>query len=1522
MRKGIKILGKVVAWLLLSIIILLIMLAVALQIPAVQTFVVQQLSSYASEKLETTVRVDRIAIVFPGKVRVEGFYVEDYQHDTLLYAGRVEAFITGLGLTGGGVSLGRGELVDVKLNLHETPEGEMNIKQVVNRLTNPNRVKKRPFRLNISSAKIRNLELCLEGLQHRDPPFGIDFKHMHLSELSASVEDFVLDGPSIAVDVKALRAREKSGFVLDNLSGKFNLDLGRLEFTDANILTAESNIFLPHIVLQGEGWPDYKYFIERVQIDGMVRKSQLSLNDLAYFAPSMYGKSLVLSDISIDFSGRVDAFEAEINSLRLGKNTTLAANGTVKGLPDLQKTHFDLHLTRLNAVSADVERVVRAFTGKSVSPKLAEMLNKAGYMRLSGRFDGTPAFFRMNLGAGTDVGNLRLDLALHPHEKHLRSVDGNVSARNLRLGQLLGRPDLFGDASLSARVDGVIGHDYADAQIDGAVERFFFNDYAYDTLRFAGRLYNRQFDGRITARDPNLDFDFAGLVDLNDSVPRYDFLLALHRADLAKLHINRRDSLSQLAARINARASGRSLDDLNGVVRVVDARYDYNGKQLTVNDFSLRGKNSESSKFIELQSDFADVTFRSRTPYHEVFSYLQERAWGYLPRLGQQQEQTVREFSGAAAEYYSQLKVDVRDIDPVIDAISPGWQIASGSSLNLTFNPANDHLSFRAVSDYIERDNLLAIRLNLNARNERDSLVVQGEAEDFYAAGLHLPSLQLSGGAKAGEMEFSTGFSDTTRRFAGLLGVRAKLSDEAGPNGRSVDVRILPSHIVRGDDAWRIFSRNIRIDTAQVVIDRFLVTSNGQELLLDGVASRRQEDSVSLRLSNFDLAPVSQLVGRMGYDIEGRTQGEATMSAVFAGGEISADILLDSVTVNGIAAPPMQLTSRWEPARNRAGIFVANRIKRDTLIRGFYAPNERRYYARLQVDSLDMGLLDPILSGVISSTSGIASADLRLLGEGRQADLTGRIDVSDVRTTVDFTQVTYSIPSATLDVHGNRFTCTRVPVFDPEGNRGTMDLTLNLQHLSNIGYNVQVRPEKMLVLQTTDADNDLFHGKVYASGQATIAGDKGKVNMRITASTEGNSSFFLPMSSKINMSNADFVTFEKPLLVDTTDLLVQKRLQFEQRRKQRTGTTSQMDISMTLDVQPNVELELSVAGNVIRSRGTGTLTMQINPKSNLFEIFGDYTISNGTFNFSLQNIINRKFEIEPGSTIQWTGSPINALLNIDASYKLKASLQPLLGSASDHLSGDRSVNVVCQIHLGNRLTDPDVTFNVEVPASDPETQSVIANALNTPETVDLQFLYLLLFKSFMAENSATSQGLGASVSYGTGLQFLTNQLSSLLSADDYSIVIRYRPKSELTGDEVDFGLSKGLIDNRLFVELEGNYMLDNRQQINKSMSNFMGEAYITYLIDRAGTLKLKAFTQTIDRFDENQGLQETGIGIYFKEDFDNFRDLRRRVKERFTNKNRQERRAQRRAAREAERMQRQAAGLPAEQTAEPTDENE
>ena len=1517
MRKGIKILGMVFSAAILLSLILPVTLSLLLEIPQVQNFVVQKATAVISHRLGTTVSIDRVDLGLFSKVRVEGFYVEDYARDTLFYVGRLDAYVTNLGLLGGGVELGHGTLSDVKLYLRQMPDGDMNIRQIVSRISDPDKPRKGKFRLSLHMASIQGMDICLERLDRRDPDFGIDFSHMHLYDIRASIDDFTIDGQAIYTTIESFSARERSGFTLECLSGRFYMTQGCLGFSDAEIVTAQSHLRIPYISLVGNSWAEYRDFLGQVRIDGALRGSSFSTDDVAYFAPRLKDWHLDFRDFDTEVVGVVSDFSGTVRNLHLGDGTELSAEVSVRGLPDIRQTRFDLSVPALRTSARAVDGLSRGVRGQSLPREVLEVLERAGQVDAQASFQGLLSSFDMRLNASTQVGDVACAMKMSPLKRGLHGVTGQVRSRELRLGRLLGREDLLGSTAFSARVDGMLGKGIADGNVVGDVSRLELNGYRYDSLRFDGRLRNREFDGRISARDANLDFDFFGTVDLNDSVPRYDFTMDLRHADLARLNVNRRDSVSQLSAHVVAKAGGRSLDDLNGLIRVYDARYRYNDKQIDASEMVVRGENSSSSKLVELRSDFADVTFRSKTSYRTIFEYLRQSAWRYLPIPGESPRDSIPAGrKRAVANDYSLLSVRVRDFNPIADAVSAGLQIADGSTLQLLFNPASDQLSLQVNSEYVERRKMLATRLTVNASNVGDSLAVYASAEDLYAGMLHLPHLALSGGAKQGTLQLSAGFSDTTRRASGLLSLWAGLTDAEATDNRIMELRVMPSHITRGDKTWQIFARQILIDTARIEIDRFLVMNQEQELRIDGVASRSRGDSVTLHLRNFDVTPLTQVAEQKGYFIEGLTNGSATMKSVLHGAEVTADIEMDSIEVNGIAAPPMRLVSQWDFARNRAGVTVTDRIRRDTLVRGFYAPEQVRYYARLSVDSLDLGLLDPILSGVISSTGGHAAADLVLQGQRRQADLSGEIRVRDARTTVDFTRVDYTMPEAVLAVHNNRFEATDVPVFDPEGNRGLFDFEMNLQHLSNITYDVRLSPQQMLVLDTSIEDNDAFYGRVYASGSARITGRKGAVNMDITAATDGNSSFVMPLSSKSNISNADFVVFRKPAPTDTLDHVALKKLSFERKRNPRMEAGSRMNISMALDVRPDIEVELDVAGNTVKGRGEGALNLQINPSSNIFQLYGDYTISEGSFMLSLQQIINKRFTIESGSSIQWTGSPMNALLDIDAVYKLKASLLPLLQGTAD-IAGDRSVPVECVIHLGERLSSPAISFDVRVPGTDPETQTVVSNALSTPETVDTQFLYLLLFNSFMSENSTQSTSdIGSSVSAATGFEFLSNMVSNWLSSSDYNVVIRYRPKSELTSDEVDFGLSKSLINNRLFVELEGNYLIDNKQAVSNSMSNFMGEAYVTYLIDRAGALKLKAFTQTIDRFDENQGLQETGIGIYFKEDFDNFRDLRQRIRDRFTNKKRKARREARRAAREASRGAAVAETSPAEDPAE------
>lgn len=1523
MRRIVNILAKMVSAIVLALIFLPLLVALLFEIPAVQNFVAREATEIISRKLGTRISIDRVDIGLFYRVSLDGFYVEDFQRDTLLYAGRLDARIKSLGLFGGGLVFSRAELSDARFCLRETPDGEMNIKQVVDKLSKKDKARAEgKFRLEIERLETDGLDFCMERLEHRNPSYGVDFADMHLIDIRAELKNFTIDGPVIHTDIGRLAMRERSGFVVEDLAGCLCIANGCIDIREGHIRTAKSNIELPSLSLIGLDWALYKNFVEEVDITAQVVNTTLSSDDIAYFSPKMKDWHLTLTDVNADVSGPVADMSGSLRSVRTGADTKLSVDFAAQGLPDVGKGHFKADISELTTSAADVDRLAAALTGKNLPDEVLRIAKNAGKIGLTGKFDGTLTAFAADAALATEIGGATCLLQVSSLRDGCRGVLGDVKTSSLQLGELL-ENDLLGPLSLNVHVNGELSSEHSDAEVSGEILRLGINGYDYDSLRMKGHLVNREFNGLIEARDRNLRFDFRGLLDLNDEQrPRYDFALDLEEANLAALGVNRRDSVSVLAARIAARAVGRTLDDLNGIIFVRDVSYRYNDRELAADSVVIVGRNSLSDKFIRLRSDFVDADYEGKTSYKEVFAYLQQRFRDYVPTLdGGPGWQAQHPDTVELADGYSQLTVNVRKINPLVNAVSPGLQIADGSQLLLRINPANDKLSFEAASDYIERGRMLVTRLNLDAHNRGDSLVFAASTEDLYLNSFHMSRVGMSGGAKDNKLELITDFADTIGDVSGRIGFRSEFARGRGPAGRQIDLRLTPSYISRGEKTWNIYTDGITADTSRIRIDRFRMVNAGQQLLLDGVVSRRLQDSVQLTLHNFELAPFSQFTSSMGYRVDGRTNGSATMKAVLGAGEVQADIVVDSISINDLAVPSIWLRSRWDFIQNRSGILVQQRENLDTLVRGFYAPSQKRYYARATLDAVELSALDPLLKGVVERTGGNADVDIALRGSGKEANLSGQIAVRDFTTTVDFTQVTYTMPRAVIEVKNNHLIAEGVPLYDPEKNEGLFSIDLNLEHLSNIFYSVKVLPKELMVLNTTSKDNDLFYGRIFASGSATIAGSKGGVKMDIVATTEGDSEFYMPLSGQSNAKTADFVTFVTPEQIDTTDYLVRKKLLFQQQGRKKEAAGSTMDITMALNVQDNTAFQLVIdptVGSALKGRGNGMLNLHINPGNGIFNMYGDYTLIEGSFLFSLQNIITKKFIIESGSMIQWTGEPVDARLDINAVYKLKTSLQPLLNtvtaSSDDDQSGsrisDRSVPVDCKIHIGGRLSNPQLDFSVVVPVTDIETQAAVASVLNTQEAQAQQFISLVALGTFSNSGSAN---IGASSGVATGLEMLTNQLTNWFSTDDYRIILNYRAGSEMTGDEVDFGFSTNLINNRLLVEVEGNYIIDNKQAVSNNVSNFMGEAHVTWLINKSGNLRLKAFTQTINRFDENQGLQETGIGISYKEDFNNFKDLKQRIRDRFTNKKRQKKRQARReeqARRAAEEAQRQELLLP------------
>lgn len=73
---------------------LLIVLIILVNLTPVQTFLAKKATQVLSRKLKTKVSVQHVRVDFLNHLLIEGLYIEDHAHDTLLYAGEARVRIT------------------------------------------------------------------------------------------------------------------------------------------------------------------------------------------------------------------------------------------------------------------------------------------------------------------------------------------------------------------------------------------------------------------------------------------------------------------------------------------------------------------------------------------------------------------------------------------------------------------------------------------------------------------------------------------------------------------------------------------------------------------------------------------------------------------------------------------------------------------------------------------------------------------------------------------------------------------------------------------------------------------------------------------------------------------------------------------------------------------------------------------------------------------------------------------------------------------------------------------------------------------------------------------------------------------------------------------------------------------------------------------------------------------------------------------------------------------------------------
>ena len=1493
MRKGIKILGKVLSTIALLLIFLPIATTLVLNVEPVQNAVVRRAANYASAHLGTDVYIDGIDFDLFSKVRIRGLYVEDYNNDTLLYVTHASTSIDNLNISKDGLKLSNAKMYGAKLHLRELPSGELNIHPILNQLRNSDGESN--FKLYADDIEAENISLLYEKLEHKEPHYGVDMGNIQLRNIDTHLTNFAVVKGAVWTDIEHLTAEERSGFELHELTSHLYINSGEIIFDGLDITTEQSSLYLPKLELRGQSWSEYKDFSHNVEIVGRTEHSRLSTNDMAYLIPAVKDWDININTLSATLGGTLQEFEGEIKSAKLGNSTDLAATYRIRGLSDWQTARYVIGIESLYSTSDDLLTIANNIAPKELPKQAKDIIERLEWIDMRTTIGGVLSDFRVVGNILSGAGELSGDVIVKKSEHERLDVIGELKSVDLNIEDILSINNLravtsevaFNGSVGAARTGGIIG------DVALKVASINYMGYRLSDIEGEGSIAGESYIADIKSNDPNLKFDLRADIYLDATNPTYITSLALKRANLTALGINRRDSISVASANIGVNLEGDFQNGIDGNVSIADVEYIYPNGTIATDRIKVEFENREVNKSIHLISDFLTLDYQSDATYIEAYRHIYNALEHYLPLLYENSSDNTTEYkSGSAKGDNTALTLRAGEsINDLLDAIAEGVIIAPNTTFDLRYNPSVNSISIRGESDAVEYAGVIMADLECNVNNNKDrnSLVLALDTEGIYAGTRALmPNFNIHGDINNNTVDIAVAFNEESNNGnSAMLALKAELQRDTQTMRRKVHVDLIPSYFNNSTLHWDLYANGIDITPSNISINNLHIARPDQQLIIDGNISNSLQDSVRLTLENFDISGLSVLLERTGYDIDGVSNGYAVVKSALQNPEVNASIALDSLKINGISVAPQFITSNWDMVGDRAHIIITDRGLNETVVEGYYQPISNRYSAKAKIRNASMSLLKPYLKSVLSDIEGVADIDARIEGEGNKAILSGDLSAKDFGATVNYTKVRYKAPTAKFTIDSNHIRTVRTPLYDVDGNIGHLTLDVDLSNLDNVTYDVSAEITKMLALNTTPQDNDTFYGHVYATGEATFKGDKRGTKMNIDITSADNSKFYLPLQRKEDVSYASFVRFVEPDVetIDTIDFLTRRMLASERRRRDENPTSKTLDIDMNLNVLPNIEMQLIIdptMGDVIKGKGSGELAMHIVPESDLFEMRGDLNITEGSYLFTLLNVTNKFFTVVPGSSIHWDGDPKAATLNIDAIYSTKASLRALIGSSVQGFDTSHTVPVDCYIKLTDELNSPTVTFDIKVPNVAPEIQTIVQSALNDQHAIATQMFWLLTSNAFAANDAEIT---GASITTTTGWELLSNQLSNWLSGEDYNIILRYRPRTDLAGDEVDFGFSKSWFNNRLLVELEGGYLSDASAQAMQKASKFVGEAFITWLIDPEGVFRFRGFTQTIDRYGENQGMQESGIGLYYSESFNTLSELKQSFKNRFGGKN-------------------------------------
>ena len=1437
-------------------------------------FVAEELS----DLLNTRVTIGRINIGLLNRIIIDDVLLDDQDEQEMLKVTRLSAKFDIMPFFKGKISISSVQLFGFNINLQKkTPDSPPNFKFVLDAFAPNDTVKKdNSLDLRINSILIRRGRMAYHVLSEEETPGKFNAKHVQLQNIIANISLKALSKDSINLGIKRLSLDEKvSGFSLKKMSLKLVANSRQTSIDNFAIELPETSLKLDTIHLIYDSLKAFDRFTEQVRFSFRTLPSQITLKDISPFLPAL---SHFKEPISLDMEVKGTVNQLTCSHLEItadNRQFRLKGDVALQDLSHPQDAYVFGTLSELTATTRGVGFLVRNLSHdyNGVPPVLERLGNVSFRGEVSGYFTDIVTYGQLH----TDLGGVNMDLKLSSDKsKGLFAYSGAVKTTDYKLGKLLANEQL-GEITFNLDVHGRHVTDRLPVvELKGLIASVDYSRYRYENITLDGEYKQGGFNGKVALDDPNGSIYLNGDVNVSSRIPTFNFQAIINKLRPHDLNLTSKYPDTEFSLKLRANFTGGSVDEMIGEINVDSLEFMSPEKQYFMNNMNIRASKQNNENQLRLTSEFLTASVEGKFQYHTLPASILNIMRKYVPSLILPPKKPIETHNNF------QFDIHIYNTDILSTIFDIPLTVYTHSTLKGYFN---DPLQRLRVEGYFPR---------LQYKNNfiESGMILCENPSDHIRARVRLTNLKKKGAvnlsldAQAKDDNISTTLNwgnSAAVTYSGQLAAVAKfLRTEGEKPLLKAMVEVKPTDIILNDTLWQIHPSQVVVDSGKVDVNNFYFSHQDRYVRINGRLSDNPQDSVKVDLKDinmgyvFDIASISDDV-----NFEGDATGTAYASGVFKKPVMNTRLFIKNFSLNQGRLGDLNIYGEWD--NENRGIRLDASIKdistTPSRVTGIIHPlkPESGLDLNIEANELNLKFLEHYMKSIANDIKGRATGKVHFYGKFKGLNLDGAV-MTDASMNFDILNTHFAIKDTIL-LAPTGLTFNNIHISDMEGHSGRMNGYLHFQHFKNLNYRFEIQANNMLVMNTKESTDMPFYGTVYGTGNALLTGNAIQgLDVNVAMTTNRNSIFTYINGSVASATSNQFIKFvdktprrtiqDSIQIISYYEQLQQKRQEAEEEQK------TDIRLNILVDATPDATMKIimdPVAGDYISGKGTGNIRTEFYNKGDV-KMFGSYQINQGVYKFSLQEVIRKDFVIKNGSTITFNGAPLDANLDIQASYTVNsASLNDLIPEESSSIIQQPNVKVNCIMNLSGILVRPTIKLGIELPNERDEVQTLVRNYISTEEQMNMQILYLLGIGKFYTEDARNNQNSNvmSSVLSSTLSGQLNNALSQVFETNNWNIGTNLSTGDKgWTDMEVEGILSGQLLNNRLLIN--GNFGYRDNPMAN---TNFVGDFEAEWLINRSGDIRLKAYNETNDRYYTKTNLTTQGVGIMYKKDFNKWSDL-------------------------------------------------